>query len=258
MEASPRTKIDIYFVAQNYSGRSYWSALMKTQSREKALARISNLPLEETVTQGMKEVIGLLKTPCLVGLYADAVIPADSTFEPHKVEWHHERDNYQKPHFEKVNVLAKFLFTLIGLVSDIAYVIPVAVQNCWTSFVVTANERIEVVSGIDNSTDKERRLHLMAVTNGLSIVPSLPPLPICIYTDSEYVLTGEHGLRGWSRNWHTKHGEPLQNADLWQIVWERYQKCPMLWQRLPQEQADLCKSYAKLILEQHGIRKQKV
>ena len=233
MEALPLTKVDIYFVAQNYSGRSYWSALMKARSREKALARTSNLTLEETASQGIKEVVGLLKTPCLVGLYADTVIPADSTFEPHTVEWHGERDDYQRPHFERVNVVAKFLFTLTDLSPDIAYLIPVAVQNCWTAFVVTENEHVEVVSGIENATDKERRLHLMAVTNGLSIVPSLPPPPICIRTDSEYVLTGEYGLRGWSRNWHTKHGEPLQNADLWQIVWEQHQKRPMLWQRLP-------------------------
>ena len=256
MEAPTLTKVDVYFVAQSHSSRSYWSALMKAKSREKALARISKSSPEGMVAEGIREVLGLLKTPCLVGLYANVVIPADSAFEPHQVEWHGERSDHQKAHFDRVGILAQLLFTLTDLLPEIVYLIPVAVRNCWTVFVITESDHVEVISDIDTSTDRERRLHLLAVTNGLSVAPSPPQLPICICTDSEYILTGQYGLPGWSRTWHTKHGEPLQNADLWQIVWEHYQRRKILWQELPREQADLCKAYAKLTFEQHQSKKQ--
>ena len=213
METTPLTKVDLYFATQSYSNLSCWSALMKSRTREKSLARISKLPPEEMAAEGIKEVIGFLETSCLVGLYTNSIIPAGSSFEPYKVEWHEERNDNQKVHFDRVSIVAKFLLTLAGLSPEITYLIPVVVRNCWTAFVVTGNEYVEVVSGINNSTDKERRLHLLAVTKGLLVAPK-PPRPICIYTDSEYVLTGQHGLPGWSRTWRTKQGQPLQNFTL--------------------------------------------
>jgi len=243
-------KVDIYLTVQNQPGRGYWAALIKSRSREKALARISQLPSEQLASQGLGEVIGFLKATCYIRLYVNAPIPFSFNFGPHQVQWFGERTDEQKPYFERINCLARILLALMPLSSDnmrTVHILTTAVEGCWTSLLFTDGERLEAISGVEST--KDNRLHLLTVSNGLESAPP-PPLPVCIYSNSEYVHIGQNGLPGWSKHWRTKHGEPLQNADLWKIVWKHCGQRPLLWKRLSQEQTTLCYALAKMTLEQ--------
>lgn len=71
------------------------------------------------------------------------------------------------------------------------------------------------LSGAEPETTNNR-MELLAVIHGLEALKR--PMPVCIYTDSEYVLKGAtQWLAGWKqRSWKTAGKQPVKNVDLWQ------------------------------------------
>jgi len=62
------------------------------------------------------------------------------------------------------------------------------------------------------------KMELTAAIEGLKALKK--PLPVIIYTDSEYVRKGiTEWMHGWKkRGWKTAQKKPVKNADLWQAL----------------------------------------
>lgn len=71
------------------------------------------------------------------------------------------------------------------------------------------------LSGSEPATTNNR-MEMLAVIHGLEALKR--PMPVRIYTDSQYVMKGvTEWLAGWKRRgWKTADRQPVKNVDLWQ------------------------------------------
>lgn len=71
------------------------------------------------------------------------------------------------------------------------------------------------LSGSEPATTNNR-MEMLAVIHGLESLKR--PMPVRIYTDSQYVMKGvTEWLAGWKRRgWKTADRQPVKNVDLWQ------------------------------------------
>ncbi len=73
------------------------------------------------------------------------------------------------------------------------------------------------------------KMELTAAIEGLKALKK--PLPVIIYTDSEYVRKGiTEWMHGWKkRGWKTAQKKPVKNAELWQALDEIARQYDIDW-----------------------------
>ena len=84
------------------------------------------------------------------------------------------------------------------------------------------------LSGYQSQTTNNR-MELLAAIEALKAVTK--PVPIQLYTDSQYVKNGiEIWIKGWKqKNWKTADKKPVKNQDLWQMLDELCQNHQVEW-----------------------------
>jgi len=90
-------------------------------------------------------------------------------------------------------------------------------------------DRERELSGAEPHTTNNR-MELMAVIQGLETLKR--PCPVCIVTDSEYVMKGiTEWLAGWKRRgWKTASKKPVKNEDLWRRLEEALAPHTVRWE----------------------------
>lgn len=83
--------------------------------------------------------------------------------------------------------------------------------------ILRSGEQEKEVSGFAWETTNNR-MELTAVIEALRALKR--PVTAHVYTDSQYVQKGiSEWIQGWKRRgWRTAAGQPVKNADLWQIL----------------------------------------
>ncbi len=89
----------------------------------------------------------------------------------------------------------------------------------WAAIVRLPDGTVRELGGCDPRTTNNR-MELIATIEGLRAVESLPELPVDLYTDSTYVISGiTQWVHGWKRKgWTKADGEPVLNRDLWETL----------------------------------------
>ena len=84
------------------------------------------------------------------------------------------------------------------------------------------------LSGYQPQTTNNR-MELLAAIEALKAVTK--PVPIQLYTDSQYVKNGmEIWMKNWKqKNWKTANKKPVKNQDLWQTLDELCQNHQVEW-----------------------------
>lgn len=90
-------------------------------------------------------------------------------------------------------------------------------------------EHDKKLSGAEAETTNNR-MELTAAIRALEALKN-PNIPVELYTDSKYVMTG---INEWIHNWKTKGWKtagkkPVKNADLWQILDALNQQFDIHW-----------------------------
>ena len=82
--------------------------------------------------------------------------------------------------------------------------------------------------GEDHTTNN--RMELTAAIKALESLKS-PNIPVLLYTDSKYVMTGiSQWIDNWkAKGWKTANKKPVKNADLWQILDQLNQQFEVDW-----------------------------
>ena len=77
------------------------------------------------------------------------------------------------------------------------------------------------------------QMELMAVISALEYCRDavMPPQPLAIYTDSQYVMKGiTEWIKVWiAHNWRKKDRKPLKNIELWQNLHRLSQRDGLVW-----------------------------
>lgn len=94
--------------------------------------------------------------------------------------------------------------------------------------VLQSGRHEKVLTGNDPATTNNR-MELTAAINALEALKK--PSVVEFHTDSEYVRKGiTEWIEGWAeRDWKTKSGKPVSNADLWQRLWPLVQRHIINW-----------------------------
>lgn len=84
------------------------------------------------------------------------------------------------------------------------------------------------ISGAEPMTTNNR-MELMAAIRGIEAVQK--PIPILLYTDSQYVKKGmEEWLQGWKKNgWKNAKKKEVKNQDLWEELDSLAQLYQVTW-----------------------------
>ncbi|MEZ5740189.1 MAG: ribonuclease HI [Burkholderiaceae bacterium] len=98
----------------------------------------------------------------------------------------------------------------------------------WGALLVCGEHERELFGGEPRTTNN--RMELLAVIRALEAIDK--PLPLTIYTDSQYVMKGiTEWLAGWrARGWLTAARKPVKNVDLWQALSEQVDRFDVRWQ----------------------------
>jgi ribonuclease HI len=98
----------------------------------------------------------------------------------------------------------------------------------WGALLVCGEHERELFGGEARTTNN--RMELLAVIRALEAIDK--PLPLTIYTDSQYVMKGiTEWLAGWrARGWLTAARKPVKNVDLWQALSEQVDRFEVRWQ----------------------------
>jgi len=97
----------------------------------------------------------------------------------------------------------------------------------WGAILRWRNQERKLCGAEGNTTNN--RMELQAVIAALSAVKR--PLPIHLYTDSQYVQKGiTEWLPRWqARGWQTANGKTVANRDLWERLDKLAQRLPITW-----------------------------
>ncbi len=90
-------------------------------------------------------------------------------------------------------------------------------------------QKTKEISGCDIETTNNR-MEMMAAIEALKLLKR--PCIIKIYSDSSYLVKGiTEWVFGWiKRQWLTAQKKPVQNKDLWQILYTLTQKHQIQWE----------------------------
>ncbi len=97
----------------------------------------------------------------------------------------------------------------------------------WGAVLISGSGTKEM-SGADAATTNNR----MEITATISALRALQgPCRVTIYTDSQYLCKGvTEWLPGWlARGWRRANGRPVENADLWQELWQALKRHAVEW-----------------------------
>lgn len=94
---------------------------------------------------------------------------------------------------------------------------------------VFPDSRERELSGFDRQTTNNR-MELIAVLEGLSLVPS--GAPVTVVTDSQYVVNGGRSwIDGWKRRgWRTAANGEVLNRDLWESIDAERSRLSITWE----------------------------
>jgi ribonuclease HI len=89
----------------------------------------------------------------------------------------------------------------------------------WGVVIYFADDSRHELGGAAAQTTNNR-MEMQAAIAALEFIAQLPPTPIPLFTDSEYVLKGiTEWIKGWKRRgWKNSQGKPVLNQDLWEIL----------------------------------------
>ena len=90
-------------------------------------------------------------------------------------------------------------------------------------------EHDKKLSGAEAETTNNR-MELTAAIRALEALKN-PNIPVELYTDSKYVMTGiNEWIHNWkAKDWKTAGKKPVKNADLWQILDALNQQFDIHW-----------------------------
>ncbi len=90
-------------------------------------------------------------------------------------------------------------------------------------------EHDKKLSGAERETTNNR-MELTAAIRALEALKT-PNIPIELYTDSKYVMTGiNEWIHNWkAKGWKTAGKKPVKNADLWQVLDALNQQFEVHW-----------------------------
>ena len=85
------------------------------------------------------------------------------------------------------------------------------------------------LSGAERETTNNR-MELTAAIRALEALKT-PNIPVELYTDSKYVMTGiNEWIHNWkAKGWKTAGKKPVKNADLWQVLDALNQQFEVHW-----------------------------
>ena len=92
----------------------------------------------------------------------------------------------------------------------------------WAASLYFADGTIYLYGNEENTTNN--RMELLAAIKALEYLNVA--CTVYLYSDSQYVVRGINShLHIWQENaWTTKANTPVQNQDLWQLLWKQMQK----------------------------------
>lgn len=98
----------------------------------------------------------------------------------------------------------------------------------WAALLRYRTQERELSGGEPATTNN--RMEMLAVICGLEALKR--PMPVRIYTDSQYVMKGVTAwLAGWKRRgWKTADRQPVKNVDLWQRLETALSRHQVEWQ----------------------------
>lgn len=98
----------------------------------------------------------------------------------------------------------------------------------WAALLRYRTQERELSGGEPATTNN--RMEMLAVICGLEALKR--PMPVRIYTDSQYVMKGVTAwLAGWKRRgWKTADRQPVKNVDLWQRLEAALSRHQVEWQ----------------------------
>ncbi len=98
----------------------------------------------------------------------------------------------------------------------------------WAALLRYRTQERELSGGEPATTNN--RMEMLAVIHGLEALKR--PMPVRIYTDSQYVMKGVTAwLAGWKRRgWKTADRQPVKNVDLWQRLETALSRHQVEWQ----------------------------
>lgn len=98
----------------------------------------------------------------------------------------------------------------------------------WAALLRYRTQERELSGGEPATTNN--RMEMLAVICGLEALKR--PMPVRIYTDSQYVMKGvTEWLAGWKRRgWKTADRQPVKNVDLWQRLETALSRHQVEWQ----------------------------
>ena len=90
-------------------------------------------------------------------------------------------------------------------------------------------EHDKKLSGAERETTNNR-MELTAAIRALEALKT-PNIPVELYTDSKYVMTGiNEWIHNWkAKGWKTAGKKPVKNADLWQVLDALNQQFEVHW-----------------------------
>ena len=118
---------------------------------------------------------------------------------------------------------ARFFATMAGMSSDNSAAVEIYTDGgCrgnpgpggWAAYLRQGTHEKEISGAVPETTNN--RMELMAVIEALRSLKR--PVPIRIYTDSQYVRLGiTEWVKSWkARGWRTAARQPVKNQDLWE------------------------------------------
>jgi ribonuclease HI len=98
----------------------------------------------------------------------------------------------------------------------------------WGAIILEGKHAREIGGGEKHTTNN--RMELTACLRALESL-EISGEAITIYTDSQYVSKGiTEWIHGWLRNsWKTAAKKPVENKDLWQVLWHNVQGKKIEW-----------------------------
>ncbi len=98
----------------------------------------------------------------------------------------------------------------------------------WAALLIFGEKKKEIMGGTAYTTNN--RMELTAAIEALSAIKQ--DFPITLYSDSRYVIDGiEKWCPNWIKNnWRKSDKKPVENKDLWEILYHLSQQYSITWQ----------------------------
>jgi ribonuclease HI len=251
-------------------GPGGWAALLRFGDHEKELTGANpDTTNNRMELQAVIAALDALKRPCRVRLHTDSEYvqkgvtewmarwkakgwkkvanrdlweALDASQQRHQIEWEWVRGHAGDPLNERVDRLAVSMIprSTLPLDDPDATHLFTGVSCLGTdgpggwAVIVRSGEATQSLSGYEAHTSANR-LQLLAAAEGLKASPA--EALIHLYTPSDYVVNGaQFSLLIWAtHHWRKKHGEPVRNKDLWEMILAALQTRRVIWHSLKSE-----------------------